>query len=115
MGITFGDRLIDSGHYDITSEEERERDDAAAGMIWWNALDDKQRKYWMRIAGDTGRAIDAWRAFKQDFEARDKELRDSAYDCPCGGWDCSNLPEGPLHGCPNVAPRQQLEKNQNGF
>ncbi|RWG36829.1 hypothetical protein [Mesorhizobium sp.] len=25
MGITFGDHLIDSGHYDITPEQERER------------------------------------------------------------------------------------------
>jgi hypothetical protein len=63
MGITYGDHLIDSGHYDITPEEERERDNAAMGMIWWNALDDKQRKHWMERAGNTGRAIDAWRAF----------------------------------------------------
>jgi hypothetical protein len=26
MGITFGDHLIDSGYYDITSEQERELD-----------------------------------------------------------------------------------------
>jgi len=27
MGITFGDHLIDSGHHDITPEQERERDE----------------------------------------------------------------------------------------
>jgi hypothetical protein len=56
MGISFGDR----------SEEERERDEAAAGMIWWNALNDKERKHWMERAGNTGCAFDAWRAFKGD-------------------------------------------------
>lgn len=64
MGITYGDHLIDSGYYDITPEEERDRDNAAMGMIWWNALDDKMRKHWMEIAGNTGCAVDAWRAFK---------------------------------------------------
>jgi hypothetical protein len=24
-------------------------------------------------------------------------------DCPCGGWDCSASPGGPLPGCPYVA------------
>jgi len=37
---------------------------------------------------------------EREIEARDKELRDRAYDCPCGGWDCSGLPGGPLPGCP---------------
>ncbi|WLA80257.1 hypothetical protein [Bradyrhizobium elkanii] len=37
--------------------------DDAAGMIWWNALDKAQRKHWMEVAGNTGRAVDAWRAF----------------------------------------------------
>jgi hypothetical protein len=40
----------------------------------------------------------------ENVEERDKELRDRAYDCPCGGWDCSGLPGGPLYGCPYVAP-----------
>jgi hypothetical protein len=38
-------------------------------------------------------------------EARDKDdLCARAYDCPCGGWDCSGRPGGPLYGCPYVAP-----------
>lgn len=70
MGITYGDHLIDSGHRDITPEQERDRDDAAAGMIWWNALDDKQRKHWMKLAGNTGCAVDAWRVFRNVQEAQ---------------------------------------------
>jgi hypothetical protein len=31
MGITFGDYLIDSGYYDITPEQERERDAREGG------------------------------------------------------------------------------------
>lgn len=22
------------------------------------------------------------------------------FDCPCGGWDCSGSPSGPMRGCP---------------
>ena len=39
-------------------------DDDQVGMRWWNALNEECRRYWMRRAGDTGRAVDAWRAFK---------------------------------------------------
>lgn len=67
MGITFGDHLIDSGYHEMTADQEMEREYAEDGMAWWNALDDEGRKYWMCMAGDTGRAIDAWRAF-QPFE-----------------------------------------------
>jgi hypothetical protein len=38
--------------------------DAERGMIWWNALDKRHRSLWMKRAGDTGVAADAWRAFK---------------------------------------------------
>jgi hypothetical protein len=40
--------------------------DDELGIAWWNALSNKERKYWMHLAGDTGRAVDAWRAFKRD-------------------------------------------------
>jgi hypothetical protein len=73
MGITFGDHLIDSGRYEFTPEEERERDESAAGMIWWNALDDKERKSWMERAGNTGCAFDAWKAFRNAQEAERAE------------------------------------------
>jgi hypothetical protein len=39
--------------------------DDALGMKWWNALNDRERKRWMQIAGNTGRAVDAWEAFKR--------------------------------------------------
>src|SRR4051812_24002592 len=41
-----------------------------------------------------------------------------AKDCPCGGWDCSSLPGGPMHGCPYVAaPRWHAvdEKGNDNF
>jgi hypothetical protein len=34
------------------------------GMAWWNALTEQERVEWMRRAGDSGRAKDAWEAFK---------------------------------------------------
>jgi hypothetical protein len=39
--------------------------DDIIGMAWWNALDERERRFWMREAGDTGRAVDAWRAYKK--------------------------------------------------
>jgi hypothetical protein len=39
--------------------------DDELGIAWWNALSEKERAYWMHLAGDTGRAVDAWRAFKR--------------------------------------------------
>jgi hypothetical protein len=39
--------------------------DELTGMIWWNSLDDQQRRYWMAQAGNTGVAADAWLAYKR--------------------------------------------------
>jgi len=58
MAITFGDHLIDSGHYDITPEQEREieareecarrgldpDDDAADGVQVWMVVDQELRE-----------------------------------------------------------------------
>jgi len=58
MAITFGDRLIDSGHHDITPEQEREidareecarrgldpDDDAADGVAVWMVVDKEMRE-----------------------------------------------------------------------
>jgi hypothetical protein len=33
-------------------------------MAWWNGLDEAERARWMKVAGDTGVAADAWSAFK---------------------------------------------------
>jgi hypothetical protein len=59
MAITFGDRLIDSGHYDITPEQEREaeaREECArlgidpdeicadGGVTAWMVVDQQMRR-----------------------------------------------------------------------
>jgi hypothetical protein len=43
----------------------------AAGMAWWNGLDEKARASWMKRAGDTGVAAHAWHAFKARAAADD--------------------------------------------
>jgi hypothetical protein len=35
------------------------------GIVWWNRLSDSERQKWMAAAGNTGRAVDAWRAFQK--------------------------------------------------
>lgn len=40
--------------------------DEAAGMTWWNALTEDERRYWMATAGDTGVVADAWAAYKRN-------------------------------------------------
>jgi hypothetical protein len=58
MGITYGDYLIDSGHHDISPEQEREieareecvkrgldpDDDAADGVLVWMVVDQELRE-----------------------------------------------------------------------
>jgi hypothetical protein len=39
--------------------------DDEAGMAWWNALTEQERARWSAVAGNTGRAKDAWEAFKR--------------------------------------------------
>jgi hypothetical protein len=51
--------------------------DAETGMSWWNALTDHVRAEWMRRAGNTGRASDAWEAFKRQ-QAADRTAGGSA-------------------------------------
>ena len=41
-----------------------DRADAEAGLRWWNTATEEQRRHWMRQAGDTGIAADAWAAYK---------------------------------------------------
>jgi hypothetical protein len=38
--------------------------DDELGMAWWNGMTDRERARWSAIAGNTGRAKDAWEAFK---------------------------------------------------
>ncbi|ABO60563.1 hypothetical protein LA345_38735 (plasmid) [Burkholderia vietnamiensis] len=37
--------------------------DPHAGMYWWNGLAESDRAEWMKRAGDTGKAVDAWAAY----------------------------------------------------
>ncbi len=39
--------------------------DAEVGMAWWNSLTERERARWSKEAGNTGRASDAWQAFKR--------------------------------------------------
>lgn len=39
--------------------------DDALGLCWWNHLTEHERREWMRRAGDTGIAADAWECFKR--------------------------------------------------
>lgn len=39
--------------------------DERAGMTWWNTLSEAERRRWMREAGDTGIAADAWAAYQR--------------------------------------------------
>jgi hypothetical protein len=50
------------------------------GIAWSNALTEKARGLWMRIAGNTGRAVDAWVAFKLAQGARDLDPKDVLVD-----------------------------------
>jgi len=39
-----------------------------------------------------------WMPLLADYE--DHLQQQTAPDCPCGGWDCTGAPEGPMYGCP---------------
>lgn len=47
---------------DLTPAERR---DAELGMAWWNGLTERERAEWMKRAGNTGVAADAWEMFKR--------------------------------------------------
>ena len=35
-------------------------------------------------------------------------------NCPCGGWDCTGAPEGPMYGCPYIESVCNHGKLQDG-
>jgi hypothetical protein len=50
----------------MTPQEKADDDkDDEMGMLWWNALTENERAKWSQAAGNTGRAKDAWEAFKR--------------------------------------------------
>jgi hypothetical protein len=51
--------------------------DDELGIAWWNGLSERERARWSREAGNTGRAKDAWEAFKRSQQPMaDDPLRD---------------------------------------
>jgi hypothetical protein len=69
-------KAADSGAGPVAtgSVEERDREpteDESAGLQWWNRLDEHARCYWTERAGNTGRALDAWEAYKRERGADD--------------------------------------------
>ncbi|SAL86353.1 hypothetical protein AWB68_07998 [Caballeronia choica] len=55
-----------AGHPDREPTE-----DESTGLQWWNRLQEHARRYWMERAGNTGRALDAWEAYKRERGADD--------------------------------------------
>jgi hypothetical protein len=49
----------------LTVPSEPMTPDDELGMVWWNALSERERAKWSAIAGNTGRPVDAWEAFKR--------------------------------------------------
>jgi hypothetical protein len=46
---------------------------ARIGIAWWNSLSEREREKWMRLAGDTGVAADAWAAFQASQHHTNRE------------------------------------------
>jgi hypothetical protein len=58
--------------------EREPTDDERDGMTWWNGLEETARGFWAKKAGNTGRAADAWAAYKR---TRDDRNTDERADC----------------------------------
>jgi len=48
----------------MKADEREPTADEAAGMAWWNAIDEMERAKWFQIA-DSAVVADAWKAFKR--------------------------------------------------
>lgn len=46
--------------------------DDQVGMIWWNALTEAERAYWLKRA-ESARAVDAWRAYKREVGGSEED------------------------------------------
>lgn len=57
-------RLLEREQPSTTLAREATATDVQLGMTWWNNLTRAERDEWMRRAGDTGVAADAWALFK---------------------------------------------------
>lgn len=93
MAISYGDRLIDAGHYDITPEQEREieaRKECARRCIGPD-----------EICADGG--VLAWMVVDQELRSTrgDRGWALSHDQCPKCGGDCS-ASNPPVTNCPMV-------------
>lgn len=61
-----GQSIAENGQLFSKGQERAVND--ALGMTWWNRLSDTDRKKWMQAAGNTGRAVNAWKAFQSASE-----------------------------------------------
>lgn len=59
------DQLLDTARALQMTIDRDSPSDGEAGMAWWNGLSDDERKQWAIRAGNTGRASDAWEAYKR--------------------------------------------------
>ena len=50
--------------------------DDELGMAWWNSLTERERSFWLGVAGNSGRAKDAWEAFKASQKPLQNGKRD---------------------------------------
>jgi hypothetical protein len=57
-------RMLNGGAAERVLGQPMTKDDEL-GVAWWNALTKQERAKWSAIAGNTGRAKDAWEAFKR--------------------------------------------------
>lgn len=51
-------------------DEREPTPDELAGMAWWNALTESERRMWLRAA-NTATPADAWAYFKKSHEMHD--------------------------------------------
>lgn len=58
-------RPADDGGFYFLSGDDKPTEDELAGMTWWNGLSEYERQRWMKLAGNTGQAADAWAEWKR--------------------------------------------------
>jgi hypothetical protein len=56
--------------------ERKPTEDERSGIDWWNRLDAAGRQYWMKTAGNTGRAADAWQTYKLATSTEEEQGKD---------------------------------------
>lgn len=65
--MTYQTRPSSDGGFYFLCGDDHPTDEELEGMTWWYGLDDDARAHWMRLAGGTGVAADAWAVFKNEI------------------------------------------------